>query len=522
MSKTPPTPPDKEFLPDGSARRPQISPAVRKPKAEPITATPAAEAKPAKVAISLGKRVRNAISRVAGSAVSTEHDWLKDGFQLIEPDMEDFLTEAPPRWIRDTHYMAILLLFLLIITACLVRVDIVIVGTGRLASDEPPIVVQPMQLSMIREIKVKAGDVVKKGDVLATLDATFTQADKSSLSAQHTSLKSEIARVEAEVNNTPLELAEDSPENILQINLYRKRQSQYKAKLEEFDQRIERYKNDIRSLESNRVSLTNQLRVAKEAEQMRATLYKNQTGSKMQLLDAQTTRIRTERDLQDGINRLDEVQHNLKTADSERQAFVDEWHRLLLESLVKLRSDVSTTSENLTKAERLNDLVVLRAPEDCVVLEIAKRSVGSVLHEAEPFATLIPVNAQLIADITINSADVGYAKSGDDVVIKVDSFPYQRHGFLYGKVRSIGEDSFSAGGGSTPLNPTQTAPMSSAGIFHHSQVTLNDTNLKDLPTGTRLIPGMTLTAEIKVGTRSVISYFLYPVTRGLHESIREP
>jgi HlyD family secretion protein len=37
----------------------------------------------------------------------------------------------------------------------------------------------------------------------------------------------------------------------------------------------------------------------------------------------------------------------------------------------------------------------------------------------------------------------------------------------------------------------------------------------------QLIPGMGLTAELKVGRRRVISYFLYPLLRGLDESIRE-
>jgi hemolysin D len=43
-----------------------------------------------------------------------------------------------------------------------------------------------------------------------------------------------------------------------------------------------------------------------------------------------------------------------------------------------------------------------------------------------------------------------------------------------------------------------------------------------LPEGARLIPGMTMSAEIKVGSRTVLGYFLNPITRGLSESIREP
>jgi len=474
------------------------------------------------VAAGAKSKAKRLLTRLTSASVTTEEDWLKDGFHPGEPDLEDFLSESPPRWLRDAHYAVVLLIFAMVITASLVKVDIVVVGIGRLASDDPPIVVQPMQLSMIRDIKVKAGDVVKKGDVLATLDPTFTQADKASLSTAQAAMKAELARVEAEVNGTPLLLDDSTPENRLQKDLYNKRQSEYQVKIAEFDQQITRYNTELRSIESNRESLQQQLGVAKEAEVMRETLFKNKTGSKIQLLDAQTTRLRTERDLQSSVNELDEVRHKLKTTQSERQTFLDVWHRELLQSLAKLRTELSSTSESLAKAERLNELVVLRAPEDCVVLEVAKRSVGSVLQSAEPFATLVPVNAKLVADITINSADVGYAKEGDDVVIKVDSFPYQRHGLLYGKVRSIGKDSFSTAGSSAPLNPNKSMPRGGAGVFHHSIIELTKTDLQDMPDGTRLIPGMSLTAEIKVGSRTVISYFLYPITRGLNESIREP
>ena len=44
----------------------------------------------------------------------------------------------------------------------------------------------------------------------------------------------------------------------------------------------------------------------------------------------------------------------------------------------------------------------------------------------------------------------------------------------------------------------------------------------DVPRSFRLIPGMAVTAEIKAGERTILSYFLYPLLRGLDESIREP
>ena len=408
--------------------------------------------------------------------------------------LDDFLTESPPRLLRNAHHGAVALAAALIGLSSVLRVDIVVSGTGRLAADAPTIVLQPMQLSLVREIKVKPGDAVRKGDVLATLDPTFAQADRTALTVQRDTLAAKRARIEAELKGTSF--AEGNP---LEATLFRQRQSQYAARLAEFDGKIASKLSDIAAAEQNRESLTHQLSVAREVEAMRESLFRGQTGSKLNYLESQAARMRSERDLRSAETLLNDARQAERSLRADRQEFADGWRRDLLETLVKVRADVASVDESLVKATRLTDLVALTAPEDSVVLDVAKRSVGSVLHEAEPLVTLVPADTPLIADIAIGSADVGYARAGDAAVVKVDAYPYQRFGMLAGRLRSVGEDSFNGGDAH----------------YHRGQVSLEPSTL-------RLIPGMTVTAEIKVGTRSVRSYFLYPVTRALSESIREP
>ena len=57
--------------------------------------------------------------------------------------------------------------------------------------------------------------------------------------------------------------------------------------------------------------------------------------------------------------------------------------------------------------------------------------------------------------------------------------------------------------------------------YYRVLVDITDTKLRLQPERIQMIPGMAVTAEMKVGRRSVISYFLYPLLRGLDESIRE-
>jgi HlyD family secretion protein len=435
---------------------------------------------------------------------------------LADPHLEDILTEQPSRLLGGGHYLFVAMFVSLLVVASVVKVDTIVVASGRLMADTPPVVVQPMELSVIREIRVKAGDFVKQGDVLATLDPTFTQADTVALAAQRNQHLAEINRLEAELAFVAY-TASDNADDLLQRNLYHQRQLQFAARLTGFDEDLHRYQNDIKATQQNLASIRHQLDVAREVEGMRAELYAKQVGSKLNYLDAQATRMHAERDSQDMATHLDELRHSLESNEASRQVFMDQWHRDELEDLSKARAAFSEANEALLKAQRRGSFVELTAPTNGVVLEIAKKSIGSVLNAAEPLVTIVPSDAPLIADVMIASADVGYTKTGDEAALKVDAYPYVEHGFLKGRLRSIGEESFASGGPDTGVSGQR---VSSA--FHRAQIELTTSTLDSLPPGAHLFPGLSMSAEIKVGTRTVIAYFLNPILRGLHESIREP
>jgi HlyD family secretion protein len=58
--------------------------------------------------------------------------------------------------------------------------------------------------------------------------------------------------------------------------------------------------------------------------------------------------------------------------------------------------------------------------------------------------------------------------------------------------------------------------------YYGGRITLGTAKLEDMPANAVLLPGMTLTAELLVGKRSVLSYLLWPLTKAAKESIREP
>jgi HlyD family secretion protein len=440
----------------------------------------------------------------------------------FQNDIESIIDEPPPRWMRTVTLLVASLLVILIVMASVMKVESVVRASGHLAADKPTIVLQPMERSIIRELKVKAGDVVTKGQVLATLDATFSQADLDSLSSQQASLAARIRRAEAELNDTPYHVANAADsDNAVQAPLFRERKAQYASRLRAYDEAMRQLEANIRTMQDERTALNRQIAVAKNVEKIRATLLEAGLGSNTQYLDAQNIVIRTEREYQATSNRLVELRHEVETRRAERESFMNQWRGELLEGLGRDRNELSKIKDAISKATRMRDLVAVTAPDDGVVLDVAMRSVGSVLREAEPLVSLLPANAGMIADVMVASDDIGFIRPGDTVIVKVDAFPYQRHGMLRGRIRSIGEQSIPAGGRGGQVDPPAAGGGGGA-AFHRVQVELTSTALDRMPEGVRLIPGMTVTGEVAVGERTIMSYLLDPVTRGFDESIREP
>lgn len=235
-------------------------------------------------------------------------------------------------------------------------------------------------------------------------------------------------------------------------------------------------------------------------------------GAPLQLLEAQQRSKEVERDLELTISREQELKRELAAFDAERNAFERGWRQKILEDMLTISRERDSVKEQLEKADKRHKLVTLVSPVDAVVLDIAKLSPGSVVKQAETFFTLVPLNVVMEAEVHVDSVDVGYIKLGDPVRLKMDAYPFQRHGTLDAKVRTISEDAFRR----------DASAKSGADAYYVARITLEKSALKNMVDSARLMPGMTLAAEIVVGHRSVMSYLAWPLTKGLSEAVREP
>ncbi len=427
------------------------------------------------------------------------------------PDAQAIEMREPPRNRRITLYALLALLMIAVLWATFSEIDKLVIGSGRLVTPLPNLVVQPMEPGILKTIDVRVGQVVKKGAVLATLDPTFATADASQLGSRSDTLALEASRLKSELKgNTQQGGGGNRTQRELQANLQAERQAAYAAKMKQFEENIRRLQASLETNRQDQKTQAKRLKALMELESMHVDLEAKKFGSRATMLEAQEKRLDAERNHTMAVNRENEILREISAAEAERTSFAKVWRQEAMEKLSTTMQQHNEVNEQLTKARLRSTLVTLAAPQDAIVLEIGKKSVGSIVKEAEPMFVLVPLVALVEAEVEVSPTDVGEIRVGDVARIKIDAYPFQKHGTVKGKVISVSADTFSR----------QNA-MGGQAYYYIARISLEDKRLVRLPIPILLIPGMTLTGEIITGKRTVISYFLYPVLRVLDESFRE-
>lgn len=416
-----------------------------------------------------------------------------------------------------------LFVFLLVVSVLaasgLIKIDKIVSARGKLVAETPNIVLQPFDRSIVESIDARKGDIVRKGQVLARLNPTFSSADLTTMKDQVDLLGATVARLEAEASGTIYMPDPANPHAELQASIFKQRSSEYGFSLQNFDQNINQLEIQIEGDLERATFYRERLGLASKVEGLRQKLQDLQVGTVLNTLIATDARLNIEGMLAQAESDAAQADRKVAAQRAEREGFIQNWNSQTSQLLADTRRRLLQARQEYAKANLHNDLVVLTAPRDAVVLSVARVSVGSVVSSAEPLIHLVPMDVPLSVEADIAGIDSGYVRPGDEVTIKFDTLPYLRYGSGRGVVRSISADSFNpeAGGqegGSLPNRPRA--------LYYKGDIKLDELVLHETPRGFRLMPGMPLTADVKVGTRSVLDYFIGKILPVADQSMREP
>ena len=127
-----------------------------------------------------------------------------------------------------------------------------------------------------------------------------------------------------------------------------------------------------------------------------------------------------------------------------------------------------------------------------------------MVNVAERIAQIVPDNDLLYVDVTLDNQDVGFVRVGQRVVVKVATYPFQRYGYLEGTVENISPDA---------------VQDEKKGLVYKAKVKLSGAN-SSKKNRLKLLPGMSVSAEITTGKRRIIEFFLDPLMTHVDDSLK--
>ena len=424
------------------------------------------------------------------------------------------IEEAPvPISAHAALYTFLALLVLAVLWSVIGQVDRIVVAQGKVATRDPMLVMQPFTTSRIVSINVKAGDHVVKGQVLARFDPVFAQADVASLEQKVASLTAESERIDAQLAGKPYTLREgDSPERATQAQIYTQEMSNYQSETGQRESQLGQIQAQIRANSDTLPGIRAQVGLANQVMSMQDRLRQQQAAATLDVLRAQNGLIDSSNKLRSTQGEIQRLSNQHSEIDHQRAAFVEKWRSDHNQKLVEDHQQLAEATETLNKAHRMREFTEIAAPVDGTIQEVADRSIGSVLKEAETLITLVPDNAVLYVEGMVPTRDISYLHLGDTVRVKLESYPFQRYGTATGVLTEISPDSISQKEGDSDHTH----------LAYRVQVRITDTPGQLTKRGIHLKPGLVASAEIKTGRRSIASYVLNPVLKIADESLREP
>lgn len=419
------------------------------------------------------------------------------------------LEVTPPHPAPRRAAIAICVLFVIALAwAVIGRVNVVAVAPGRIVVSERTKVIQPLETSVVRAIRVSDGDHVQPGQVLVELDATAASADRENVAEQ-------LATAQAESQRARLLLAALDGQRAPRIEqgtpaqtraLIEAEWADIGARIARLDAEIARRQAEAATLRAALAKLEDTLPLARQRESDIQGLAVQGFIAGHAGQDRTRERIELERDLATQGARIREAHAALAESQHAKAAYLAETRRSLNDRLAQANLKTTQLQSEGAKTAQRERLARLTAPVAGTVQQLAIHTAGGVVTPAQALMVVVPDDASITAEVALDNKDVGFVRAGQPAEIKLETFTYTRYGTVPATVKSVSADA---------VNDEKKGAVFpvTLELAQHSL----DVDGKRI----RLAPGMNLTAEIKTGERRAIEYLLSPLQRRVNESLRE-
>ena len=443
------------------------------------------------------------------------------------------IVETPPSPLGRAVGATLIGLFVLALAwASLGHVDIVATAAGKIIPTGYSKVIQPFETGVVHAILVTNGQTVNAGDVLIELDSTINEGETNHLRGDLQSAQLDIARLRAALTDTDDPIAAfHPPEGANPALVAMQRQflvaqvAEHRAKIAALDGQRAQKEAELGTISATVDKLDAVIPTIEERVNIRKAL--SEYSNRLQYFEVlqQLTESQQERLVQK--SHLKEAKAAVAAIIETRGQTNAEYRRTLFGELAETERKAAGFAADLSKAEQRTKLQQLTAPVSGIVQQLSVHTVGGVVTPAQSLAVIVPSDSLLEVEAMVSNHDVGFVHAGDEVEIKVDTFDFTRYGLLHGQVLSISSDAIVRDNSANqskdkqPGSTTDSSEPKGQELTYAARISVDRAQMQVEDKKVNLSPGMAVTAEIKTGSRRIISYLLSPLVKYKQESLRE-
>jgi hemolysin D len=444
--------------------------------------------------------------------------------QDFSPSLLRVQSQPPAPFARAMLHLLLVLLFALILWAAFGKLDIVATAEGKLIPQTYVKIVQPFEQGLISEILVTEGQHVQAGQILMRLDTTLSDADGKAINADYLIKQIALRRIDAELADKEFKRQAADPEALYNESLaqYRANRLAYQTALAEERSTQDKAQSDLAAAGQARTKLTETLPHYREQAKAYADMAKDGYVSRLAATDKEREHIEKEQDLKTQEHIIVSAQATLAASSRKLEQISADYRQRLQAERADISGKLDKTQAEYAKQQYRHELLELKASQDGIIKDVATHTIGTVISPGTILMTLVPKDEILRAEVWVSNEDVGFIHQGDPTKIKFASYQFQKYGMVDGQVAHLSADATDntqqGTGQSAP--PTAKSPNGQA-FAYRALVDLKAQEL--LVDGVRhaLSPGMQVTAEIHLGTRTILEYLLSPVMGAFQEAGRE-
>jgi len=424
----------------------------------------------------------------------------------------EFMSELRAAVSRRPSVMANLILFsvvgffvLAVLWAAWAEVDQVSSGEGRVVPSRQVQVVQNLEGGILSELHVREGDLVESGQVLMQLDATQFSSDFMENQMKFLGLQAVVTRLRAEIDGTPLTFPEEIERQLPEVAateraLHLSRSRELAAALAKLDSQHQQRLHEIAEAKARIAQLQTSIKLAREELAILEPLVAKGINAPVELIRLKREESQNLGDLEvtkNAILKLSASIEEIKEGIKEARA---QFRSRALKELNEAQVNMEALGQALTSRDDKLRRTVIRAPVTGVVKQLFINTIGGVVRPGMDLLEIVPAEENLIVEAKLRPSDIAFIHPGMDAVVRFTAYDYTIFGSLSATLDQISAD--------TILDEEKKERFYVVRLKAKTNSLLDKTG-KPLP----IIPGMTVSVDVKTGKRTILQYLMKPFNK---------